>query len=53
MLLGEVNREAPAQAELRPTCAGATDALEKLKMPKLQVPGFSLGLAALVLTDNN
>ena len=23
MLLGEANREAPAQAELRPTCAGA------------------------------
>jgi hypothetical protein len=22
MLLGEANREAPAQAELRPTCAG-------------------------------
>jgi hypothetical protein len=24
MLFGEANREAPAQAELRPTCAGAT-----------------------------
>jgi hypothetical protein len=24
MLLGEANREAPAQAELRPTCAGAS-----------------------------
>ena len=24
MLLGEANRQAPAQAELRPTCAGAS-----------------------------
>jgi hypothetical protein len=24
MLLGEANREAPAQAELRPTCAGSS-----------------------------
>jgi len=24
MLIGEANREAPAQAELRPTCAGAS-----------------------------
>jgi hypothetical protein len=24
MLLGEANREAPAQAELRPTCAGVS-----------------------------
>jgi hypothetical protein len=29
MLLGEANREAPAQAELRPTCAGP--GMSKLK----------------------
>jgi hypothetical protein len=32
MLLGEANREAPAQAELRPTCAGGTLGTQALRL---------------------
>jgi hypothetical protein len=32
MLLGEASREAPAQAELRPTCAGARASMREHRL---------------------
>jgi hypothetical protein len=41
-LLGEANRDAPAQAELRPTCAGASAVNQHLILTPM---GWALGRA--------
>ena len=42
MLLGEANREAPAQAELRPTCAGAYLRRGLLRQPSLSLNAYEV-----------